>query len=121
MTGGTFQAFGWRVAAGVVTVALTAGAMMANIQFFKGAGSGSPIFSLGRGKFYDGTGSGKVLCTIDGDRVYEGAGSAKMIFNVSGGKLFRGSGSSDVACNWSGGRLSVTELAAAVWLLGHPY
>jgi hypothetical protein len=44
-----------------------------------------------------------------------------MIFNVSGGKLFRGSGSSDVACNWSSGRLSVTELAAAVWLLGHPY
>ncbi|MFM9144409.1 MAG: hypothetical protein ACKORL_03325 [Phycisphaerales bacterium] len=61
MTGGTFQAFGWRVAAGVTTVALTAGAMMANIQFFKGAGSGSPIFNLGRGKFYEGAGSGKAL------------------------------------------------------------
>ncbi|MFM8817447.1 MAG: hypothetical protein ACKOHI_06170, partial [Phycisphaerales bacterium] len=48
MSGGAIQAFGWRVAAGVATVALTAGAMMANIQFFKGAGSGSPAFNLGR-------------------------------------------------------------------------
>ncbi len=103
MTGGTFQAFGWRVAARLVTVALTAGAMMANIQFFKGAGSGSAIFNLRRGKFY------------------EGAGTGTMLFNVSGGKLYRGSGSSDVACNWSGGRLSVTELAAIVWLVEHPY
>jgi hypothetical protein len=91
MTGGVFQAFGWRVVAGLT------------IQFVKGAGSGSAIFNLGRGKFY------------------EGAGTGTMLFNVSGGKLYRGSGSSDVACNWSGGRLSVTELAAVVWLVEYPY
>ena len=116
-----FSAASRFVAFTLIASFLAGAALMPKIQFYTGSGSGKSAFNLSSGKFYQATGSSKALCNISGSHVFQVSGSSSILYNVSGSKLFKGSGSSSIACNWSGGSLSTVELAAAVWLVEHPY
>ena len=63
-------------------------------QFYKGSGSGKPIFKKYGRIFYDQTNMGIIVANLQGNRLWAGASATKALITIVGSKAFLGASTS---------------------------